>query len=148
MTPPENAVSIKMVYAGVIEGKRDALWHVYYIVHKDGHLSGEQAHFKGPLIRRPGKPGVVVEGLTWTVDGEDTFGQFEAVGRWRDPEWVVEQQTRHAVLKAARSKRRERYRDLVAEQLEPLRRAYYRGRTAHERRALIAMVLEYIQRGY
>ncbi len=142
--------TILLVYKGVVEGKGDRLYHVYFPVTQEQvdaglteeiALAGESRWFS----KRFGyaRPGTVLS-IEAENEGHTVYRETaKTVGHLPDDvcaEWAALSKTIEAANKMKKQAKREGSRDLSFECLEPLRAAYWKLRSSTERAAFLARV--------
>jgi hypothetical protein len=147
MSNERKTFRLQLVYIGQRETSDRRLSYTYLQIEPEtGLTDDEPLFFNKPLISRQGRAGVIIETKAEkTDDGHLSVFNNDSkyIGMHKDREQAMIWQAEHDAVKLARAQRRERQVNLVHEQLEPLRRLYFRLSIPH-RRALLALVIEHI----
>ena len=156
----EDLPQVTLVYAGLVQVKNDLVkplahkWIEIDIKENDGRRLTAAKNYRSYALKR-GANIVKLAGIgsiyTFPENEEgDLFpDRGEPVGLWKNKPQLNEWYAATRALRDARTyllkAKKEARRDLVAETLEPMRRAYARS-TPAARRAMLARVIEVITR--
>lgn len=147
----EEHGTVTLVYAGKRIGLKNKYFHTFYRVNDDGTRDTASRYYA--KINGLGRPGGVYE-FDYARDSERTLypGTMRYVRHWAnegkaEEEDVLQWQLRHTAIHVAERARRrgkkETNRDLLRDQLQPIRDVYIES-AGWERKAILAEVVAYI----